>query len=68
MHLYLVTKPGQDEDKQDKEDLDDPEYARQGAEEMAVVYYVMIHDSPSWVDIVKPQSQSPNPNPYWDWG
>lgn len=35
IHLYLVTDPGQDEDKQDKEDLDDPEYARQGAEEMA---------------------------------
>ena len=35
MHLYLVTDPGQDEDKQDKEDLDDPEYSRQGAEEMA---------------------------------
>ena len=37
MHLYLVTDPGQDEDKQDKEDLDDPEYAWQGAEKMAVV-------------------------------
>ena len=35
IHLYLVTDPGQDEDKQDKEDLDDPEYARRGAEEMA---------------------------------
>ena len=33
--MYLVPNPGHDEDNQDKEDLDDPDDARQGAEEIA---------------------------------
>ena len=32
--MYLVPNPGHDEDNQDKEDLDDPDDARQGAEEV----------------------------------
>ena len=31
---YLVPDPGQDEHNQDEEDLEDPEDARQGAEEV----------------------------------
>ena len=33
--MYLVPNPGHDEDNQDKEDLDNPDDARQGAEEIA---------------------------------
>lgn len=33
--VYLVTDPGQDEDNQDQENLQDPQDAGQGAEEVA---------------------------------